>query len=266
MNGAALGAAGDSAPGRAGHARHRALQALPIRNAGERIFERFVTAIALGEFVPGQRLPAERELATALEVSRTTVREALSRLAAGGYIRIQRGSSGGAFVTADWGPESEEMIRRTLLVEWDAMEDLLDFRSLVEQQIARTAAQRCTRADGRNINRALRDYDSAGSDRDLSRIADLALHQAIACATQNTRLPELSLKLRREVSLGFGAEAYSADVHKRALRQHPLLAEAVLEGRSDDAARLAAEHFSLTAERLRALHERIQDTGAKRDS
>ncbi|MBJ7593754.1 MAG: FadR family transcriptional regulator [Candidatus Dormibacteraeota bacterium] len=237
---------------------------MPIRNAGERIFERFVTAIALGEFVLAQRLPSERELAMALEVSRSTVREALSRLAAGGYIRIQRGSTGGAFVVADWGPESEEMIRRTLLSQWDAIESLLDFRSLVEQQVARTAADRRTRADARSIKRALRDYDVAGTDRDLSRVADLALHQAIACATQNPHLPELSLKLRREVSLGFGAEAYSTALRERALRQHPLLAEAVLEGRGDDAARLAAEHFSLTAERLRGLHERIQKKGTKR--
>ena len=48
-----------------------------MQTAGERIAERFVTAIALGEFVPGQRLPPERELAAMLEVSRTTVREAL---------------------------------------------------------------------------------------------------------------------------------------------------------------------------------------------
>jgi DNA-binding FadR family transcriptional regulator len=39
------------------------LSPVAIRTAGERIAERFVTAIALGEFVPGQRLPTERELA-----------------------------------------------------------------------------------------------------------------------------------------------------------------------------------------------------------
>ncbi|HUY48441.1 MAG TPA: GntR family transcriptional regulator [Streptosporangiaceae bacterium] len=44
-----------------------------------RIAERFVTAIALGQFVPGQRLPTERELAAMLSVSRATARS--SRLA-----------------------------------------------------------------------------------------------------------------------------------------------------------------------------------------
>ena len=60
------------------------LQPVPMRTASERVADRLVTAIALGEFEPGQRLPAERELAATLEVSRTTVREALQRLHAGG--------------------------------------------------------------------------------------------------------------------------------------------------------------------------------------
>jgi GntR family transcriptional regulator, transcriptional repressor for pyruvate dehydrogenase complex len=65
-----------------------------LRTAGERIAERIVTAIALGEFVPEQRLPTERELATMLEVSRSTVREALQRLQASGYVTTRRGRGG----------------------------------------------------------------------------------------------------------------------------------------------------------------------------
>ena len=57
---------------------------MTVRTTGERIAERFVTAIALGQFVPGQRLPTERELAAMLSVSRATVREAIARLRGGG--------------------------------------------------------------------------------------------------------------------------------------------------------------------------------------
>ncbi len=64
---------------------------IPMQTAGERIAERIVTAIALGEFVPDQRLPTERDLASMLEVSRTTVREALQRLQASGYVTTRRG-------------------------------------------------------------------------------------------------------------------------------------------------------------------------------
>ena len=65
------------------------LRPVELHTAGQLIAERLVTAIALGEFEPGQRLPAERELAATLEVSRTTVREALQRLHAGGLRQHQ---------------------------------------------------------------------------------------------------------------------------------------------------------------------------------
>src|SRR4051794_11812107 len=119
---------------------------VPMRTAGQRIAERLVTAIALGEFEPGQRLPTERELAATLEVSRTTVREALQRLQAAGYVTTRRGRGGGTFIQTGAGPGSEEMIKRTLVPAWDQLTELLDYRRLIEQQIARTAAERRARA------------------------------------------------------------------------------------------------------------------------
>jgi GntR family transcriptional regulator, transcriptional repressor for pyruvate dehydrogenase complex len=227
------------------------------RTAGERIAERIVTAVALGEFVPGQRLPTERELATMLEVSRATVREALQRLQASGYVITKRGRGGGTFVRTDQGPDADDMIARTLVPAWADLTELLDFRHLVEQLIARTAAQRREEADIEQIRWAVQAYIDA-ADRDASRLADHALHQAIARATHNTRLVELSAQSRREVSLGFDAEPYTPQVRRRALHQHPLLAEAVIAGDSARAAELAAAHFSLTEEMLRELHARIR--------
>jgi DNA-binding FadR family transcriptional regulator len=233
------------------------LAPLTMRTAGERIAERFVTAIALGEFVPGQQLPSERELAVTLDVSRTTVREALQRLQAAGYVITRRGRGGGTFVQTDRGEESEEMIRRTLLPAWEELSGVLDFRQLIEQQIARTAAERRDTRDIEVINAAVAQYARA-HDRETSRLADGAVHRAIAQAAHNTRLAELSVRVRREVSFGFDAEPYSAEARHRALHQHPALAEAVIAGDSAAAARAAAGHFSLTEDLLRELHARIR--------
>jgi len=233
------------------------LAPVTIRTTGEVIAERFVTAITLGQFVPGQRLPAERELAGMLNVSRATVREAIARLAESGYVTVRRGRAGGTFVAAGWGPDAEEMIRRTLNPEWQELELLLDFRQLVEQQIARTAAIRREDSDILAIRRALSDYEHAGDDRDSSHLADLALHRAIAAATQNPHLRELSLSIRHDISFGFEAEPYSPEVRRRALHQHPELAQAVIDGNPEWAAELAAEHFSLTESMLRELHARV---------
>jgi len=233
------------------------LAPIPMQTAGERIAERIVTAIALGEFVPDQRLPTERELAAMLEVSRTTVREALQRLQAAGYVRTRRGRAGGTFVATSRGPEADEMIRRTLVPAWQGLTAILDFRSLIEQTIARTAAQRRDQADIAAIRKAVGDYARA-RDRDSSHLADHALHLAVARATHNERLVELSGSIRREVSLGFDAEPYSPQVRQRATEQHPRLADAVIDGDAEHAAVMAAEHFSLTEDMLRELHARIR--------
>jgi GntR family transcriptional repressor for pyruvate dehydrogenase complex len=226
-----------------------------MRTAGERIAERLVTAIALGEFVPGQRLPTERELAATLEVSRTTVREALQRLQAAGYVTTRRGRGGGTFIQTGAGPGADEMIKRTLDPAWDELIELLDYRRLVEQQIARTAAERRSDADIVAIRHAVGEYAHA-TDRDVSRLADHALHQAIARATHNSRLVALSARIRREVGLGFDAEPYTPEMRRRALRQHPTLAEAVIAGDPARAAKLAARHFSLTDDMLTELPTR----------
>lgn len=228
-----------------------------LRTAGERIAERIVTAIALGEFVPEQRLPTERDLATMLEVSRSTVREALQRLQASGYVTTRRGRGGGTFVRTGNGPDADGMIARTLMPAWADLTDLLDFRGIVEQLIARTAAERRDDRDVALIRAAVADYVRA-ADRDASGLADHALHQAIGKATHNARLVELQARARRDISLGFDVEPYTPRLRHRALGQHPALAEAVIAGEPDAAARIAAEHFSMTEDMLRDLHARIK--------
>ncbi|MDR2566183.1 MAG: FCD domain-containing protein [Bifidobacteriaceae bacterium] len=236
------------------------LAPLVAETVAARIADRFVTAIALGYFVVGQKLPPIAELAAMLEVSPTTVREAQTRLAALGYLRITRGRNGGATVVSQWGQTSDSMVRRALEPEWAGLEVTLDFRSLIEQQIARTAAERRTPEDVRRIWECVRAYAEAENNREASRDADLAFHRAVTAASHNPRLAELSLRLRHEVSLGFDAEPYNAEVRAKAVTQHSEIADAVDGGRAEDAAQLMATHLMLTAEVLRALYRQARPT------
>jgi GntR family transcriptional regulator, transcriptional repressor for pyruvate dehydrogenase complex len=233
------------------------LAPLPLRGTAEHIADRLITAIALGEFVPGQRLPPERELAQMLAVGRASVREALHRLAGAGYVEIVRGRNGGAYVRRSWAPGSAATVRRTLVPNWAQFEQLLDLRSLIEGLIARTAAERHNDADVDPIRDALRAYQIA-SDREESRAADQALHSAIATATKNPFLANLSGEIRSQVSLGFQAEPYSQQLRETALEQHANLVDAVLERRAADAQQIAADHFALTERALRELLERAR--------
>jgi DNA-binding FadR family transcriptional regulator len=235
------------------------LEPLPMLNAGERIADRLVTAIALGQFTVGQKLPSEREIAAAMQVSRGVVREALQRLAASGYIEVRRGRHGGPVVIKNWASDAPAMIQRTLVPEWHRLEELLDARALIESQIARTAALRRTLTDIEEIRRAVRSYIKADNDRESSGRADYVFHLSIARAAHNPILEALSIRLRQEVNLGFGVEPFSPEIRARALIQHPALAEAVIDGVADAAADRAATHFSLTEELLRKLKAQVEE-------
>jgi DNA-binding FadR family transcriptional regulator len=236
-----------------------ALEPLELRRAEEQLADRFVTAIALGEFVPGQRLPSERALSAQLEVSRKTVRGALHALAAAGYVEILRGRHGGAVVKQDWLPGSASIVRRTLGDNWQAFEELFDLRHLIEPLIARTAAARRDAEDVERIQAACTAYDEA-PDREASRAADAALHAAIASATKNSHLARLSNEIRAQVSLGFSAEPYSASIRERAILDHRKLVEAVAAGDADAAESIADRHFLLTEDALRELAARVEVT------
>lgn len=234
------------------------------RRIAEDVVDRLVTAVALGQYVTGQQLPTERELSVMLGVSRTSVREALKELTDAGYLEVRRGRTGGYFVRANWGPTSAEHVRRQLVAHWDEFEHIFDARRLVEQLIARTAAERRTESSMVPIRAALKAYLDA-TDRDASRRADSALHHAVAQATNNPILVGLSVDLRTRITLNLGAEPYSDEVRRIAIGQHRQLVNAIDEGRAEDAAALAAEHFTLSERLMRELVARakVEDDVAK---
>src|SRR6187455_2001201 len=83
--------------------RDAALEAVfkPVRapSTFEETVERLGTAIRLGLLTAGSRLPAERELADQLGISRSTLRQALTTLVQSGHLVSQRGRGGGTFVS-----------------------------------------------------------------------------------------------------------------------------------------------------------------------
>ena len=92
-------------------ARSPALEAVfkPVqpRRPSEETVKRLGTAIRLGLLAPGTRLPAERDLADQLGISRSTLRQALTTLVQSGHLVARRGRSGGTFVA------EEPPVRRT---------------------------------------------------------------------------------------------------------------------------------------------------------
>src|SRR5262245_7720545 len=201
----------------------------PVRlpTAAAEVADRLVTAIALGEYLPGERLPPERELAQILGVSRSTVREASGRLLAVGIVDIRRGRQGGTYVRESWTGASAEAVRRTLLPRWEEMEQLFDLRCLVEGMVARVAAQRRRAEDVAAMREAIAMLGSAETEH-RKHAADIAFHHAVVAATRNPQIAGLSRDLLTRVSLGFPVEPFDRDpgVYRRALAEHTALCDA----------------------------------------
>ncbi|MFI7701277.1 FadR/GntR family transcriptional regulator [Nonomuraea sp. NPDC049480] len=226
----------------------------PVRlpTAAEEVADRLITAVAIGEYLPGERLPPERELAQILGVSRSTIREAVGRLLAVGVVDIRRGRNGGAYVRETWTSASADAVRRTLLPRWAEMEQLFDLRCLVEGMVARVAAERREPADVARMREALDRYGSARSPHE-EHAADIAFHQAVVEATRNPQIARLSRDLLSRVSLGFPIEPYdgASAVYERALAEHSALCDAIAAGDTQRAGEIAQGHFSITNEALR---------------
>lgn len=234
-----------------------ALRPVRLPTAASEVADRLITAIAIGEYLPGERLPPERELAQILDVGRSTVREAIGRLQAVGIVDIRRGRQGGTYVRESWTGASAEAVRRTLLPRWAEMEQLFDLRCLVEGMIARTAAERRGGTDVARMRESLAGFASARTPQQ-EHAADIAFHQAVVEAARNPQIAALSRDLLTRVSLGFPIEPYDGtpSVYRRALGEHTALCDAIAAGDSDGAGKIAQGHFTITNEAVREVLSR----------
>src|SRR5215472_10812564 len=123
----------------------------PVRegNAFEETVERLLTVIKLGVVGPGERFPAERELAAQLGISRPTLREAIRELQQAGYVESRRGRSGGTFVTGAPPAPDQGELRRLAREDGDKLADALTFRLAIETGAAEALAQVMARSSAR---------------------------------------------------------------------------------------------------------------------
>lgn len=153
----------------------------PLANLADEVTAVLVARIASGELKPGDRLAAEKDLAIALQVSRSVIREAVSRLKHDGLLETRQGS--GAFVA---GFGSAKSFRLRLHTPEDLpLADIFELRGAVEAGAAFFAAERRGEADLDRIAEAVDAIDVAMADGRDGVAEDKSLHLAIALASGN---------------------------------------------------------------------------------
>jgi len=227
----------------------------PVRghHAFEACVEQLATAIRLGVYPRGSTLPAERELAERLEVSRATLREAMAALRQAGLVETTRGRGGGTVVTLRAGAPSARAATRVSASKRRNWLDALEFRRIVEPGAAALAARReLTDVRRRQLEQAHADVREADKPA-AHRQADSRFHLTVAALTDSRRTVEAVTSVQSVLNeMLLAIPVLEANI-AHSDRQHARLVRAILAGSPERARRVMEEHCDDTAALLRGL-------------
>lgn len=221
--------------------------------------------IAEGYFSEDGRLPAERQLAEELGVSRPCLREALQKLVSKGLLYTRPG--GGTYVQrltereATELPEMPDPLVSLFQENPEYRYDVLEIRHALDGNAAFHAALRATEADKVRIREC---FDAMlalhGTDDLLAEArADTDFHFAIVEASHNQMLVYimglLFNLLKNSISQSVQKLYINPDMFEPLYRQHQILMDAILAGKPEEARKAAEDHVESVGNILRQIGE-----------
>lgn len=197
----------------------RAMEPLNRKPVSERVAMKLLDLVRTGNLKAGDKLPTENELASALQVSRPVVREALRGLAILGVVESRQG--GRCYVT-DLSPSRlVAPLQMVIAIDESNVEALYEARGEVEASILKLAAERITDGDLTKLRALVHSGYDLVSDPVGFRVLDLEFHQTLIGLANNPFLERIALSLydlgieyRRIASETEGVIARSATEHE----------------------------------------------------
>ncbi len=202
--------------------------------------------ILAGRYANGTRLPAERDLAAHLGVSRGAVREAIRVLQAQGILVSGTGRGNGTRVQARPSNAIGRILRLQLALDVVSFADLTETRVALERAACAAAARRrepepLARAEA--LQERMRDE----LDPDPFNELDTQFHVALAEAGDNRLMSDITVAIRRAVqgpiSIAEHAHASWQEVRRSLVDQHDGMLTAIRDGDPELATRLTEEHI-----------------------
>ncbi len=169
----------------------------PLGNTGsvvERIIHQLTEAIISGELKPGQQIPTEMELNSALHVSRNSIREAIKVLTHFGVFEIRRAE--GTFVSNRFNKRMLDPMLYGLILQKDSAKDILELREVFDIGILKLVIDLYADTAKTAIKEAYDKLESAitCSHPDAQEVlnADIAFHGVITSSIHNKLLDEVA--------------------------------------------------------------------------
>lgn len=222
----------------------------PGAQLSDQVARALTAEIREGRLALGDKLPTEAALAEQFSVSRTVVREAVSRLKSLGLVDSRQGS--GVYVRDAGVPPLS--FDPNYAVSQEAVVQMAEVRRALEAEVAALAAQRRTRADVRCIRQAISALNktvAAGGDGVLE---DVAFHRAIADAARNpfllSTLQYLSRFLVGATRVTRANEARRDDFAREVKDEHERIVQAIDAGDAAAARLAACDHMNNAIRRI----------------
>jgi DNA-binding FadR family transcriptional regulator len=220
-----------------------------------RIADQIAALIDRGEYPAGARLPAERELARELGVSRTSVREAIISLEIAGKVEVRVGN--GIFVR----PHAAGLPRED--DDGPGPFELLAARRMIEGEIAAAAAKLAKRPDLKALRAMLDEMRDADDDFARRDTADREFHLRIAEITRNGALAHVVAALweqrRGELWTRIEKHFHTPELRARTIEDHAAIVDALEEGDPDAARAAMQRHLARVA---REFQRRLEPGGS----
>lgn len=216
----------------------------------ERVAQQILDLIKQDTWQAGDRLPTERELADAFNVSRTVIREAVKFLEAQGWLRVTTGS--GIYVQNP----SSELVSRSLETYLELSgpneypQQLIEIRRILEIEMAGLAAERATDVQVARLTTYCQQMRASLTERDRLADLDFQLHTLLAEATQNELFKVLLAPLIDQLHDIFQQTwaAYGDRPIERIFQQHEAIVTAVANHDPQAARDAMIAHMDYSAE------------------
>ncbi|PYI53966.1 FadR/GntR family transcriptional regulator [Paenibacillus flagellatus] len=189
--------------------------------------------------LPGQKLPAERELAQIMKVSRAILREALRSLESAGILEIRHGE--GAFISANSLSPLLEQLSFAASLSGSNAGELLEIRYLLEAAAVDAALKKGGAFPFDELERLIEAAAAPGAPKPQTDEADAAFHLAVVRTLGNGSLAQLAELFIRQAATADGGPAAPA----RAAEEHARYVRALREANAEAAKFVLREHLRL---------------------
>jgi GntR family transcriptional repressor for pyruvate dehydrogenase complex len=221
--------------------------------AFEQILGDLEASISSGALAAGDRLPAERDLASRYGVSRTSVREAIRVLEAMGIVSVRRGADHGVVLLHEPGNAFQPVLRLLVALRHVSVDDAIEFRVMVEAGAARSLAARAESDSA--LGELLDRMEEPGIRQPEFRALDAAFHVKLVRTAGNALLDlvedAVDGVLRKLITdLAMLAWDWNA-IQPRLIAEHRAIHDAIAAGDGERAAALVTDHVRYWGHRVK---------------